>query len=124
MRYKGHNWRRSRTIVTLPELDGVNVQFGKICDKDTPGAIMTNWTRSWDGGTPEVIYAKKIEGTGYSLTNMMYGKRFVRDGEVRERAYLAYDGRVYTTSWVHEEETLYYQVKKYEEKQEKKNNGK
>jgi len=112
MRYKGHNWRRSRTIVTLPEYDGNNVQFGKICKKDDKGAVLTNWKVKWRGNSPMPVYAKKIEGTGYSLTNMMYGKHFVRDGEVRVKAYLAMDGYVYTTSWVHEEETEKYQIEK------------
>ena len=119
MRFKGHNWRRSTTVVTLPELDGVNVQFGKICPKSTKGAVLTNWSTKMQGGPRCPIYAKKIEGTGYSLTNMMYGKRFVRDGEVRVKAYLAKGGRVYTTSWVHEEETIKYQMEQTRKRLEK-----
>ena len=113
MIFDGMKWRRSNTVVTLPEHDGVKVQFGKICDKDEPGAIKTTWTRTWRDGKEE-IYAKKIEGTGYGLTNKMYGESFVRDGQVRMKAYLALDGRVYTTSWVHEEKTREYQLEKRE----------
>jgi len=106
MRFDGMNWRRSTTVVTLPEYkDGVYVQFGRICTKNTPGAVMTNWKIKMRGGPPMSVYAKPIEGTGYGLTCKMYGRPFVRDGEVRVRAYLAHGGCVYTTSWVHEEKT-------------------
>lgn len=112
MRFDGRTWRKSHTVVTLPKYkDGVYVQFGKICKPEDKGAIHTGWTIIEDGIKRD-IFAKKIEGTGYGLTNKMYGKTFVRDGEVRVKAYLALNGAVYTTSWVHEEKTIEYQMKK------------
>jgi len=115
MMFQGQTWRKSRTVVTLPELEsGVNVQFGKICEKDTPGAILTEWTREQDGEEPEPIYATPIKSIGWGRTNKMYGENFVRDGEVRQKAYLAFNGRVYTTSWVHKTKTETYQLKKAE----------
>jgi hypothetical protein len=103
MIYKGRTWYRSRTVVTLPEMkDGKYIQFGKICDKDTPGAVETTWTRD---GSNEKLWAKPIPDNGYSLTNMMYGKHFVRDDQVRVKAYLCLGAGVYTTSWVHWNET-------------------
>ena len=116
MRFDGKKWRKSRTVVTLQELDGVNIQFGKICKMNEPGAVKTYWTEKMYGGPRMYVYAKKIEAKGYSLTNMMYGKDFVRDGEVRVKAYLALGGSVYTTSWVHEEKTAEYQQKKIQKR--------
>ena len=116
MHYKGRTWYKSKTVVTLPELDGVNVQFGKICSKNTPGAVKTDWTEKVHGGPRMDIYAKKIEPQGYGRTNMMYGKDFVRNGEVRVKAYLSLGGGVYTTSWVHEEKTRQRWLNSLEEK--------
>lgn len=59
------------------------LKFGKICSPDKAGAVRTNWTING-----EVLFAKRIEDGGYSLTNMMYGK----DG----RIYLMHDGKIYT----------------------------
>jgi len=110
MRFDGLDWRRTRSVITLPELANEHyVQFARICKATDKGAISTGWTYTTGcGGT---VYAKPITPNGWSLTNMMYGKHFVRDGEVRVKAYLQYGGSVYTTSWVHEKKTAERQLK-------------
>jgi len=103
MRYKGYNFRVSRTVVMLqgyydPKTKstkntsegGAYVRFGKFCAANVPGAELTNYTMPPTEEHPERVplYAKPLEMTGYSLTNMAYGK----DGKV----YLAKDGSCFT----------------------------
>ena len=106
MKYKGYNFRVSKTVVMLkgyydPRTKGVKplaeggayVRFGKFCDADAEGAELTDYTRPSEQdpvGTP--LFAKPIEMTGYSLTNLANGK----DG----RVYLAKDGGCYTAPQV------------------------
>ena len=47
---------------------------------------------------------------------MMYGKRSIRDGEVRVHAYLCKGGICYTTSWVHRKETIELQQKEFKKR--------
>ena len=88
MLFKGFQYRPTRTVVSLPQEhwkgDIKNmVMFGKICSADTKGAIKTTWTYT---ETKFPVYAKPIECTGHSLTNLMYGKT---------HAYLLKDGKIY-----------------------------
>lgn len=109
MVFKGNNYRKSKKAVRLPEsywdwkgTKGIWVAFGRICSKATPGAIRTDYTWINDyspyGDPPEghcgghcPVYAKRIEATGYSLTNLMYGA----DGYM----YLAKDGDVFVRKY-------------------------
>ena len=118
MKFDGINWRRSRTIVTLPQLHGGrNIMFGRICKQLDKGAVETNW--KYSNGNP--VFAKPITPNGWSLTNMMYGKDEIRYGEVRVRAYLQFNGLVYTASWVHEKKTMEYQIKQIQKRMENSN---
>jgi hypothetical protein len=116
MIFDGRKWRRSNTVVILPPVKGEDnplyIRFGRICKQDDKGAVKTNY--KWPRGGP--VYAKPIKPHGWGLTNKMYGKYFVRDGEVRVPAYLCRGGQCYTTSWVHEEKTIEYQQKKLQKR--------
>jgi hypothetical protein len=120
MRFDGKNWRLSKTVLPLPydaRIDKPqNIRFGKICKESTKGAVLSHYTY---GGTNKPVYVKPITPNGWSLTNVMYGKYYVRDGEVRVKAYLQKGGLVYTTSWVHEKKTMEYQMKKIKERHQK-----
>ena len=114
MKFDGHNWRRSSTVIVLPPVEGEHhmhhLRFGRICKPGDDGAIRTSYAYV---GSGEHLYAKPITPNGWSLTNMMYGKRSVRDGEVRVHAYLCKGGQCYTTSWVHRKETIELQQKEF-----------
>jgi hypothetical protein len=112
MKFKGINWRRTRTVVSLPYAYEENgcLTFGKIVPKDTKGAIETNFINGIAG---ERIYAKPLKCTGHSRTNMMYGKYEVHEYAVYTRAYLQLGGLVYTARWFHNTKTD--KVKKEEE---------
>lgn len=103
MKFKGYNFRVSKTIVMLkgyysPTLKvamenataagGAYVRFGKVCKESAKGAEATHYT--YPNG--QSVFALPIEIKGYSLTNMAYGK----DGKV----YLAKDGGCYTAPQV------------------------
>jgi len=105
----GNKWRRSNKIVDMPLVSGeVHIRFGRICKQDDRGAVRTDYI----GPEGSPVFAKPITPNGWSLTNMMYGKRSVRGGEVRVHAYLYRNGVCYTTSWVHDKETIEYQQKR------------
>lgn len=115
MVFDGKIWRRSNTVVILPPVKGEEhplcMRFGRICKQSDRGAVKTNY--KWPRGNS--VFAKPITPNGWSLTNMMYGKRYVKDGEVRVKAYLCKGGQCYTTSWAHAEATEEYIQKKAQE---------
>lgn len=103
MKYKGYNFRVSKTVVMLkgyysPKLKvamenataagGAYVRFGKVCKESDKGAEETHYT--YPNG--QSVFALPIEIKGYSLTNMANGT----DG----RVYLAKDGGCYTAPQV------------------------
>ena len=103
MKFKGRNWRRTRTVLELPyeyvkeNYDDDNyIRFGKIVKAGTKGAIPSHYTYS---GSGQPVYLKPIKCAGHSRTNMMYGNYELRDGLVYTRAYLKLDGIVYTARW-------------------------
>ena len=88
MIFKGRRYRKTRTVVSLPQKywkgDIKNaITFGKICPADTHGAIKTTWTYK---ETREPVYALPIECKGHSLTCAMYSKTHL---------YLQHDGLIY-----------------------------
>ena len=98
MIFDGLKFRRNRNLVVINLLDfdytdeykeGNNyLRFGRIIDRNKPlpaNAVCTKYT--WTD-TKEPVWAVPISLSGWSLTNMAYGK----DG----RTYLAYGGEVYT----------------------------
>lgn len=84
MRYKGFNFTKAPTVVTLSSKDNY-VRFGRVSHSGAEGAEVTSWVHP-QGGNP--VWAVPVSVTGYSLTNMAFGA----DGKM----YLAYDGRCYT----------------------------
>lgn len=98
MIFKGIKFRRSGTVVTLPKEMWAgdiknHVTFGRVCPRDTPGAVQTDWILRADAGRPDAVYtphlyALPIPLSGHSLTYMAYGA----DG----RVYLCLDGHCYT----------------------------
>lgn len=84
--FKGTRFTRSRKAVTLPSDDTPFVRFGYVqlgVHDDQGGKLVkTEWTM---GGEP--VFAKPIQLSGHSLTNMAYGKNGY--------AYLFRDGAVY-----------------------------
>lgn len=120
MRFKGKLYRESKKVVTLPDSEWNGEQknyvaFGRICPKNTPGAILCPYIYydgSPFGDSPDkcgvitnkpiyYIYAVRIgkeakdpysrDDSGYSLTNLMYGN----DGY----AYLFSNGKCYVRRW-------------------------
>jgi len=87
MIYKGYNFRVSKNIVLLKEQDGHNLLFGKLCDKNNPDAVETEYINVDDNSR---VYAKPIAYKGHSLTHLMTG--------VDGRLYLYYNGKVYIAS--------------------------
>lgn len=111
MIYDGQRWVRSRSVVSLPHENyhGEHknyVTFGRICKKNTKGAIQTGYKyrgmipyHLFDNGKlpPHdgeeegrkfwFVWAKPIKFTGHSRTNMM----LAQDGSL----YLLNDGQVY-----------------------------
>jgi hypothetical protein len=89
MIFDGMRWRRTKKVVNLPygytndelgypESRSNYLSFGRICDKDTEGAVKTSWYyKEWDYDKEEEIttpiYAKPIKCNGHSRTNMMFG---------------------------------------------------
>jgi hypothetical protein len=121
MIFDGIRWRRTRTVITLPELhEGVYLQFARICKEGARGAVATDWNRKRDG-RKFTLFAKPIPHTGWGRTDQMYAKDEVRCGEVYVRAYIQRNGRIYTASWVHKHKTIEYQVKKCQERLDKSN---
>ena len=106
MIFKGIKWRKTRKVFELPtdttKENWNYIRFGRMCKDSDKGAIATNYTYTGNG---QPVYAKEIPCDGHSLTNMMYGKDEVRDGEVFVRAYCKVDGRVYTARWYHKLKT-------------------
>ncbi len=105
MIFDGIKFKKSKTIVTFPEDREKNpdnyqyIRFGKVCDKDKPGAVKTTYTYT-DSGEP--VYAKPIdEKWSWSLTNMMYGGHYrgKKWGELRIRVYLMRGGVCYSGSY-------------------------
>lgn len=89
MIYKGYKFRKSRTVVSMPNLDSEKknyVAFGKVYKEGQAPASAIQTQYQWPSRSP--VYAKYIPLSGHSLTNMAYGK----DG----RIYLMLDGKFYT----------------------------
>ena len=75
------------------------VRFGRIILQGKPlpkNAVKAG--REWIN-TGDPVYAVEIPNEGWSRTNMMYCKKFKRNGVTYQRALLAYEGAVYTASW-------------------------
>lgn len=102
MKFDGMNFTRAPNVVILPMQDengnkpaylppgsGAYVGFGRVTKLGAKKAGAIKTSRHWTGGPQdgEPVYATLVDGSGYSLTNMMYGK----DGNV----YLAYNGECY-----------------------------
>lgn len=109
MKFKGRNWRRSHVIVNLPAT-GVYLCFGRLCKPTAKGAIKT--THRWQSNYPKLdgvkgqhVYAKPLPISGWSLTNMAYGKPTFRNAcggafkIYRMPMYLMFDGYCYTSSY-------------------------
>ena len=103
MIFKGLHFRKSRTVVTLPNFDYATgekfpyvkdpnyVYFGRVLkDQSKADPKLHPKTSYYKSNDPErkFLHADPIEDNGHSLTNMMYGA----DG----RVYLAKDGCVFT----------------------------
>jgi len=65
--------------------------FGKVVDKNTEGAVITDYKYSESN---EPVYALPIKNHGHSLTNMMYGSM---QKEKATHLYLIKEGYCYTT---------------------------
>jgi hypothetical protein len=101
MIFKGLKFRRSRTVVVIPEEHNTHMghlSFGKVCQEDVPGAVLTNYINS---STKQKVYAKPIPLSGHSLTNMAYGEKKTLKhpggwSETHVMVYLCVDGKTYT----------------------------
>lgn len=104
MIYKGHVFRVSKTVVSLPIHDDAGnrmpyvkagmenyVHFGRVVKMGSqPPAKSFKTSYRWEGCKDDeaVVHATVIANDGWSRTNMMYGT----DG----RIYMMMDGRTYT----------------------------
>lgn len=104
MIFDGMNFKEVSTVVRIPS-DSNYIIFGKVCHREANGAIRTFYLHTTNcrfGRKGEFVYAKPIPITGYSLTNMAYGKPFYRNRcnngfrEWYQNVYLMKDGRIYS----------------------------
>ena len=88
MKFKGYNFRISRTVLMNGENEKGETLFGRVCKPNDKKAVKTIYKYEGNG---EPVYIKPIPAAGHSLTNMMYGE----DG----RIYLAYKGQCFTARY-------------------------
>jgi hypothetical protein len=107
MKFKGHNWRISHTVIVLDSGEQY-LRFGRICaahgHKD---AVKTTFKLSdaWkDYKKGDYLFARPLPLTGHSLTNMAYGmptRRKTAGGWYiyRMPMYLCLGGACYSSSY-------------------------